>query len=143
MSSSARAFKRIFSCKIWLRHSLERALSSLPDRAVQLGIATGGETCAGPSVPKVFVEVAADVLGPFQWLVLGYINTDFCKGMFIFQSAVVFWGGSTIFSYVIRDILNFNIFFANVGKKKKGGTLLNQKFTESAFRFPKFHQNFF
>ena len=29
----ARAFKRIFSCKIWLRYSRERALSSLPDRA--------------------------------------------------------------------------------------------------------------
>ena len=32
---SARAFQRIFSCKILLRYRRERALSSLPDRAVQ------------------------------------------------------------------------------------------------------------
>ena len=32
MYISARAFKRIFSRKIWLRYSRERALSSLPDR---------------------------------------------------------------------------------------------------------------
>ena len=30
MKISARAFKRIFSCKIWLRYSRARALSSLP-----------------------------------------------------------------------------------------------------------------
>ena len=30
-----RALKRICSCKIWLRYSRERALSSLPDQAVQ------------------------------------------------------------------------------------------------------------
>ena len=31
----AKAFKRIFSCKIWPRYSRERAPSSLPDRAMQ------------------------------------------------------------------------------------------------------------
>ena len=29
-------FKRIFTCKLWPRYSRERALSSLPDRAVSL-----------------------------------------------------------------------------------------------------------
>ena len=33
---SARAFQRVFTCKIWLRYSRERALSSLPALRVQI-----------------------------------------------------------------------------------------------------------
>ena len=36
MYISARAFQRIFTCKIWLRYSRERALSSLPALRVQI-----------------------------------------------------------------------------------------------------------
>ena len=49
---SARAFKRIFSCKIWPRYSRERALSNLPDRAIQQCQRRGGGPRAGARGPR-------------------------------------------------------------------------------------------
>ena len=63
MLISARAFKRIFTCKCWLRYSRERALESLPNRAVQPG---PKGSCLSPyasdALELVVVDFAAAVL---------------------------------------------------------------------------------
>ena len=68
MQISARAFQRIFTCKIWLRYSRKRALQSLPDRAVQQpSRATAGSSGSGraarcmglASRPLLLLQVSA------------------------------------------------------------------------------------